>query len=234
MNIAFCDDDKFCLKRLTRLTKEIIDKNNVYDFSFNYFVFDNPLEFLKKHEEKKFDAVFLDIEMPQMSGLFVGDKAFKINHNIFIFYITGFNDYAVSTIKHRVYRFIDKGDKIELEESIKQMLNDIALFKSNYIFSYGREKFIIPTRDILYFEKRHNIVDIITDTETFKQRTTMKELEQNLSNIKFFCRCHSAYIVNLRNIKKFSDKYIIMNNGARVSISRKYQSKLIYGLALIF
>lgn len=234
MNIAFLDDDKQCLKRLTRLAKDIIDKNNVYDFSFNYFEYDNPVEFLKEHKEKKFDAVFLDIEMPQVNGMIVGDEAFKINHDIFIFYTTSFSNYAVSTIKHRVYRFIDKGDKIELEESIKQMLNDIALFKSNYIFSYDKEKFIIPAQQILYFEKRHNVVDIITEKETFIQRISMKELEQNLSNIKFFCRCHSAYIVNLRNIKKFTDKYIIMNNDAQISVSKKYHANLIRKLALIF
>lgn len=85
MNIAFCDDDKQCLKRLTRLAKDIIDKNNVYDFSFNYFEYDNPIKFLEEHKEKRFDAVFLDIEMPQINGLIVGDEAFKINHDIFIF-----------------------------------------------------------------------------------------------------------------------------------------------------
>ncbi len=145
MNIAFLDDDKQCLKRLTRLAKDIIDKNNVYDFSFNYFEYDNPTVFLEEHKEKKFDAVFL------------------------------------------------------------------------------------------YFEKRHNVVDIITEKEeTFIQRISMKELEQNLSNIKFFCRCHSAYIVNLRNIKKFTDKHIIMNNDAQISVSKKYHANLIRKLALIF
>ena len=201
MNIAFCDDDKQCLKRLTRLAKDIIDKNNVYDFSFNYFEYDNPVEFLKEHEEKKFDAVFLDIEMP-LNGLIVGDEAFKINHDIFIFYTTSFSNYAVSTIKHRVYRFIDKGDKIELEESIKQMLNDIALFKSNYIFSYDKEKFVIPAQQILYFEKRHNVVDIITEKETFIQRISMKELEKNLSNIKFFLQMSFCVYCQSQKYKK--------------------------------
>ena len=77
-------------------------------------------------------------------------------------------------------------------------------------------------------------IDIIGAQLTSSIPWWMKELEQNLSNIKFFCRCHSAYIVNLRNIKKFTDKYIIMNNDAQISVSKKYHAKLIRKLALIF
>ena len=111
MNIAFCDDEKVTLENLIKLTKNIVAKYDNYNFEFNFFAYTSPLELLEAHSKCPFDAVFLDIDMPEINGLNSGDKLYTQNESIIIFYVTNYTEFIGESIKHRVYRFIKKGDE---------------------------------------------------------------------------------------------------------------------------
>lgn len=136
MNIAFCDDDKATLENLIKLTKDIIAKYDNYNFEFNFFAYTSPLELLEAHSNSPFDVVFLDIDMPEINGLNVGDKLYTKNESIIIFYVTSYTEFIGESIKHRVYRFIKKGDKKALTEGIQSMLEDFATLHQRYVYKY--------------------------------------------------------------------------------------------------
>lgn len=228
MNIAFCDDNSIILNNLKNLIEDIINKYNIYDFEFNYFCYTDPYELLKEHNNKMFDIAFLDIDMPKRSGFDLGDEVFALNENIFIFYVTSYENFMANSIKHRVYRFICKDNLEELHEGIKSVLRDLAMSHTRYNFSYKNHSYSIPLMNINYFESSHNCVKIITCNETFLQRTTIKKLSKELPEM--FQQCHAGFIVNTFKIKKLSADNITLDNNQILPFSRKHRLDLLLSI----
>lgn len=230
MNIAFCDDNEVLLDVLTALVKELINKHNIYNFQFNYFRYSDPALLLEEHKILNFDIAFLDVEMC-INGLNIGDEIYATNNDVFIFYVTSYKQYLAESIKHRVYRFVQKGDKNELESGIESMLNDMVLRNSNYVFSYRKNDYILPMSSINYFECKRNYVKIVTSSGTYTQRITIKELTKSLPDV--FRRCHSAFIVNVNKISQICSDHIVLFNGTELPLSRTYCMEIfqkLYGI----
>lgn len=226
MKIAILDDDELMLKSLSLKIEEFINKNNIYNFSFEYFCYQNPDELIAEHKKGCFDAAFLDIEIKNsINGLNTGDELYNLNNDIVIFYVTSYINYVVESIKHRVYRFVKKFNDRELENGIKDMLKDFAYNESRYNFLYKEANLSIKMIKINYFEGCHNKVIIVTDNSTYEQRTSINKLEKTLPII--FCRCHRSYIVNVRKVENCDRNKIILSNGMTVPLGRKYYQNLL-------
>lgn len=232
MNIAFCDDDNATLKNLIKLTKDIIAKYDNYNFEFNFFAYTSPLELLEAHSNSPFDVVFLDIDMPEINGLNVGDKLYTKNESIIIFYVTSYTEFIGESIKHRVYRFIKKGDEKALTEGIQSMLEDFATLHQRYVYKYKGQYHSIVLNRIFYCESRGNNVKIVTDNDIFIQRILIKNLIKELPPV--FCRCHSGYIVNLRKIRYIERNKITLINGVEIPMSAKYSTEVIIKFTTYF
>lgn len=174
MKIAICDDDKVLLDVIFSKIRKAINKYNVYNFEFDYFCYTDPNKLINDNKNIKFDIVFLDIEMPGSDGFKAGDEIYSINNSAIIFYVTSYDDYLAQSIKHRVYRFIVKGDEKELQDGIKSMLSDLAFNESRYHFMYKDENHSIKMIKINYFESCHNCVKIVTSNNIYEQRITTK------------------------------------------------------------
>lgn len=232
MNIALCDDNEIILNHLAALVKEIITQHNIYHFDFDYFCYTDSQQLLQDNKNKRFDVVFLDIEMPKGSGLDIGDEMFNYNENIFIFYVTSYNSYIAESIKHRVYRFIDKQDLTTLHEGIKSMLYDLSARNTRYTFAYKGSNYSIPIMSINYFEHYRNTVKIITDKEILLQRTTIKKLVAILP--KMFQQCHAAFIVNTLKVKEINNKNVMLINNSIIPVSRRYRQELLFKVLIDF
>lgn len=226
MKIAILDDDKLMLKSLSLKIEEFINKNNIYNFNFEYFYYSNPEELIAKHKKGCFDVAFLDIEIKDsINGLSTGDELYNLNNDIVIFYVTSYANYIAESIKHRVYRFVKKFNDRELENGIKDMLKDFAYNESRYNFLYKEANLSIKMIKINFFEGCHNKVLIVTDNATYEQRTSISKLENTLPMT--FCRCHRSYIVNVQKVENCDRNKIILSNGITVPLGRKYYQNLL-------
>lgn len=232
MNIAFCDDDKFLSKFICENVKKLIDKYNQYNFSFQYFIYNDATEFLQDYKNKMFDIVFLDIEMPKISGLSIGDQIFSINNDVFIFYVTCYDIYETESIKHRVYRFVKKDNITELESGIKHLFNDLVSLHSRYIFTFKNSAYNLSTNSIFYCESIRNKVIIHTDNKSYEQIISIKKILDELP--RNFCRCHSSFIVNARKIEQVNDKNLVLSNNVEISLGRKYKMDVLWHMGSIY
>lgn len=232
MTIAFCDDDNFLLTYLSNTVKQLISKYNHYNFSFEYYCYNNALDFLRDYNSKLFDIVFLDIEMPQISGLEVGNKIYAINNDVFIFYVTNYESYLSESIKHRVYRFVSKNDIKELEHGIISLFDDLLNLRSRYKFNFKNSTYNLPTNSIFYCESVRNKIFIHTDAKIFEQVISIKQLIVDLP--RNFCRCHSSFVVNVRKIREVHEKSLILLNDVEIPFSRKYRVDLLNCIGDIF
>ena len=118
LKVMIVDDEKLALSRLKRLLNE----NGVEDIT----AFDNPIEALKEITKTKFDVVFLDISMPNITGLELADSIIQIEPKTFIVFQTAYEEFALEAFKNGGMGYLVK--PIE-SIYIKNILDKIKSFK---------------------------------------------------------------------------------------------------------
>ncbi len=189
------DDESLALSRLKRLLNE----NGIDDIT----AFDNPIEALKEITKTKFDAVFLDISMPNITGLELADSIMQIEPKTFIIFQTAHTEFALEAYKNGGIGYLVK--PIESND-IKNILDKIKSFKvttdesKKILGKRGDKLYLIDISDIYYIKADLDEVIVkIKDADAYVRRK-IGDLETLLSGKNFF-RVHRSYIVNVDKIK---------------------------------
>ncbi|AXX89678.1 DNA-binding response regulator [Arcobacter suis] len=196
MKIMIVDDESLALSRLKRLLNE----NGIEDIT----AFDNPIDALKEITKTKFDAVFLDISMPNITGLELADSIIQLEPKTFIIFQTAYSEFALEAYKSGGMGYLVK--PIESND-IKNILEKIRNFKSSsheqskkILGKRGDKLYLIDISDIYYIKADLDEVIVrIKDADAYVRRK-IGDLETLLSGKNFF-RVHRSYIVNVDKIK---------------------------------
>ncbi len=189
------DDESLALSRLKRLLNE----NGIDDIT----AFDNPIEALKEVTKTKFDAVFLDISMPNITGLELADSIIQLEPKTFIIFQTAYSEFALDAYKSGGMAYLMK--PIESND-IKNILEKIRNFKTSseeskkILGKRGDKLYLIDINDIYYIKADLDEVIVkIKETDAYVRRK-IGDLEILLNGKNFF-RVHRSYIVNVDKIK---------------------------------
>ena len=104
MRILLCDDDTLVLEQLKKLLEYFFE--NVHVKIPEIVSYTSGEELLKDKDQK--DIVFLDIEMPGVDGIYVGNELKAENRNVIIFVVTSYSEYLDEAMKFHVFRYISK------------------------------------------------------------------------------------------------------------------------------
>jgi len=181
-------------------------------------IFTTAEEFITS--KQSYDVIFLDIELPGMSGLELA-KNYKGNSTFFVF-VTNRDDLVFDAYNTTsTLGFIRKSN---VEEDLSCVLFRLKRqFQDNKFLTIkiGSSVRKIKYSEILYIEKvSHNVV-LYTLTDTVTIRKTITEIE-NLLISNSFARTHIGYIVNITHIKSIDTKNVKLSNGKSVPISRQH------------
>ncbi|TKC04626.1 response regulator transcription factor [Pedobacter polaris] len=172
----------------------------------------NPLEALEKVIEGGIDLVFLDIQMPELSGL----QFIKIiKGRCQVIFTTAYSEYALDGFENnaidyllkpvsfeRFYKAVEKSQFLlnALEEQKNDQNLPLQEKEINHIFVKTEYKLIrINTENILYVEGMQNYVTFYTATEKVISLQTMKKTEEQLPSSQFL-RIHKSFIVAINKI----------------------------------
>lgn len=182
----------------------------------------NPIEALSIIREQQIDLIFLDIQMPELTGLqlmkIVGKHCKVILTTAYAeFALDGFEhdvvDYLLKPIPfERFYRAAEKAlnllDKNKLPAS-PQQTGDTAI---EYLFIKTEHRIRkIDLKDILFIEGLQNYISLQTNSERVLSLQSLKKIEGQLPP-KDFVRVHKSYIVALRHITSIERSSIFINN----------------------
>jgi len=233
MNCIIIDDDK--LSR--RVIEEYINKTESLTLAGSFSTAVDAINFFKQHEN--IDLIFLDIEMPEMSGIDFLDALKNLPQIIIVsakgkYAINAFEydvtDYLLKPVIYtRFYKAIDKATNRVKQTSLSTIGKEEIFIKKNS--SLVRLKY----DDILWVEALENYVIFNTFSDKYTIHFTMKAVEQKLPSTKF-ARVHRSFIVNINTIKEIDDNAIIMetSDGNKViPIGKSYRDKLMKELNTI-
>ena len=226
------------------LAAELLSRNLEDHDQLNIIgVFDNGFSGLKAIQDLKPDLVFLDIELPKLTGL---ELLELLDKPPMIIFTTAYNQYAIEAFeknaidyllkpfsKTRLFNAIDKAIlKVSSKGNIDPNYQEVvSIFHEENETRLDRivvkdkaNIHLIDVEDIYFLEAQDDYVSIQTKDKAYLKNARLKFYEQNLDPKKYI-RVHRSYIVNTAFIKKLEnyskDSFLlILQNNQRINVSR--------------
>lgn len=219
MRIAVCDDNKEYIDEICRLIKLYEGK-----YTFEIDIFMSGEEFIQCN--KKYDIIFLDIEMQAISGLDVAASIRSKKDDAIIIFITSYVNYISDTFRLGAFQFLvkpfsEEDFKIDFERAINTYISK----HMKYMVKWREKIFYIEYNEIIYIEAYDRHLYIITENQKYECVGKITEAYDKLK-LYGFIRCHQGYIVNVRKIKMIDKSGVMMGNMVQLPVSRKYKSEL--------
>lgn len=220
------DDDE-----IDRLTTIAYLKD--YPFINLLGAFEEPFSALAAAEEKKPDVLFLDIDMPGMSGLELRKKLLHVPACVFI---TSYPDYAVEGFEMAALDFLVKPinadrfakmiDRLQQHVAIRQKaaLLEHTLGGDTIFIKDGHEQVKLQLHEILYLEALKDYTGIVTTQRKYAVLSPLSTLicEKGFDR---FIRIHRSYAVQRNYIRKLSSTEVLVND-IPLPVGRTYKDQL--------
>lgn len=198
--------------------------------------FDNPVDAMEFLQDNIVQLIFLDIQMPDLTGV---EFARTLDENSKVIFTTAFDKYAVEGFRLHALDYLLKPISFKVfTESVLRAKKHFELLDSamdasetaiktdeEYLFIKADYKLRrIEYNDILYFEGLKDYVKLHLESESKPVvfNATMKSVEAKLPPGRFM-RVHRSYIVNLEKVKTI-ERYRIIFGNERIPISEQYKT----------
>lgn len=196
--------------------------------------------------QNKPDCIFLDINMPKISGFDLLESIADID--CYIILVTAYQEYALQAIKASVFDYllkpVDKCDLLFMAKKLKKDFIKKEISRKSQIQYPGIVKKVgIQIKGLICFYDLNEIIFLKAEgsyTKVFltKNRTEMisKNLKETILIIpenQFFFRAHNSYYINLNHISKYYKHQggtILMSNNEHVSVSRCKKTEMLQKL----
>jgi two-component system LytT family response regulator len=191
----------------------------------------NAAEVILFAQENEVDLFFLDINMPEISGL---SLAKIIHKKAQIIFTTAYRKYAIDGFNLNVVDYLLKpiGFDRFLQAVQKVLVSEVAENNNDFMFVRSDRKMVkIDFNAILYIESLSDYLKIFTKEKTIVIRETISSLEEKLPSKKFI-RIHRSFIVSFKSISSYTNEFIEVNQKA-LPISRSYKESVLQKLAKV-
>ena len=223
LTIAVCDDNpqfaKLLAGKLRQLCAYSLPDRIVCQVEHPFHSADEVLHYLSV---RSIHILFLDIDMPEVSGFKLAETLKDRYPETIIIFVSAYDNFVYSSFEYSPFRFLRKSHlEEELTVTFQKVIEKCILDDETMTFQTTEGEVILRLRDILYIEGDKNYFVIHSITTDYRCRGTMTAAEEMTAKYDFF-RIHSAYIVNLEQIDRIDDTGIVrMKNGNALEISRR-------------
>lgn len=226
IRIAICDDESNYLKKMEDSIRTFMHQECVEEYEIAVFSSAKALE-ERIFGHKEYDVIFLDMNMPQMSGLELAQKIRKHDKEVILVFMTAFLDYAIEGYRLDVLRFLlkDMLDQL-LPECMDAVLRKLQLHTKTMICSFIEGTKEILMADIYYIEsQKHKLIFHLVHNrqQMYSLYDKLDRMEEQLDSYRFI-RIHKSFLVNTMYIKGISNYKVEMQNGELLPVPRaKFQ-----------
>lgn len=221
MNILICDD----MPEETAALDSLL-QNCGFPVKINQFY--KPLDVLNFISSGAVaDLCFLDIVMPEMTGLALAAALRQRGYTGQIVFLSTSREYGPESYSVDAFSYLLKPPTLG---QVKALLHKFQQMKNNadqaeITVKTGRITKVILCRNISYIEViKHTVYFHMTDGSEVCVNATFSETAKMLLTDPRFIQCHRSYVVNMQDVAEISEKEILTRRGKRISIPRTYRS----------
>ena len=234
MNCIVIDDENMARVIIRTLCNEVKTLNLVEEFS-------SAIQAIKYLNENQVDLIFLDIHMPNFSGLdFIktlkdppkiifttSDPKFAIEAFEYDFIV----DYLLKPIElPRFQKAIKKASKQNLTQNKVAQQREEAI-KNDFYVNIDRRLIKIDLPSIYLIKANGDYINIKTETKDYVVHSTLKKIEEKLPD-SLFLKVHRSYIINVKKIIDIEDNSVLIKKDV-VPVSRSNRPELMKRLDLL-
>ena len=206
MRILICDDDALIVEQLQKYIRIFFEKICVKCPELVCFSYGESL--LADKSEK--DILFLDVEMPVMNGIYVGNELKKRNDNIIIFIVTSYSEYLDEAMRFHVFRYLSK--PLDKQRFFRNMKDAVDLYNTMTIkipIETKQGVHTLPASSVIAVEAQGRKVVIHTTQRDFESIRNMQYWLELLPKNCFF-QTHRSFIINFEHVTDFDRTLVHM------------------------
>ena len=247
MRILFCDDDETFLHILMERTGEILRGMGIEaeltgcqsgeeamrclglmsqnaQGAHNEQAF--PNEQMDEMRQTPFDALFLDIDMPGVSGFEIAERVeqMKNREKPVIVFISQMEHLVYESFSYRPFWFLRKSDLGQLQKLLEGLMKTATGEKYIFSLKYNGRTISLQLKDILYFESDRHYVTLYTISDDYRYKASIGEIAKELEP-HYFMRCHVGFLVNCRHISVIKRGQLYLQSGKSIPVSRSRQQE---------
>lgn len=180
----------------------------------------NAIEAIEIVEKERIDVLFLDINMPKLSGL----SFYKsLNNPPLVIFTTAYSEYAVDGFNLNAVDYLLKPFSFDrFYQSVEKVRNIVNKNSNQLVLKSDKKLFLVQLDDILYVESLGDYIKVHTSNQNLVVYKTMNAISNSLPEDKFF-RVHKSFIINLEKISYVEGNQIAIDNN-KIPIGQKYKS----------
>ena len=230
MRILICDDDTLIIEQLKKYIESYFESNHLKCPELVSFTSGEAL--LTDKGEK--DIVFLDIEMPGMNGIYVGNELKKANRNVIVFVVTSYSEYLDEAMRFHVFRYLSKPiDKQRLFRNLKDALDLYHSMTVQVPIETRQGVHNVPISSIIMVETQGKKVIVHTTARDYESIHTMQYWLDQLPVNRFF-QTHRSFIINYEHITNFDHMLVHLSNGQFTAYLTKRKYSAFKGAYLLY
>ena len=225
MKIAICDDEREFLENVGLAIETYLNEKGL---EYNIDLYNSGKVIMELRENiVSYDVVFLDINMPEVSGLEVAEWIRTYSDNVNIVFITAIISYAIQGYKYNAVRYILKNER-QLKASIYECM-DAVLYNMNYrgidkrVFICNHKEKEVIINKVMYIESSaHKVMFHIDGKESddYVTNNKLNDIEKTLKDCEYMIRVHQSYMVNMMYVKKVSGYRINLKNVEEIGVPK--------------
>ena len=211
--------------------KRFCEKCGVVDVMHHFLNAEDALHYLK---DNVVDLIFLDVEMPGVSGFELLDQ---LVYTPQVILTTSKTEYAYNAFQYNVTYYLKKPFTYQrfleaIQKVSKKSEQENGNAEQDHLFIKSDGKLIrLHNDDILFIESMGDYVKFITPSKKYITHNTIKNLETKV-NPQVFMKVHRSYIVNFTKINDIQENVLFIN-GNMIPISKTHKSGVMQKINII-
>ena len=224
--IALVDDEYESAELLSRYIEEYAKE---YGVLFNISRFKNGLDFIEEYTPQ-YDLVFMDVDMPQMSGLEAASRLREVDATVVLIFVTFLAKYALNGYKYEALDYMVKpvsyyAFRITMTRALQRCSRKK---KETVILPSSEGDLCIELNCLSYVEINNHDITYHTTRGNFTAYGTMRAIEKLLP-AKQFSKCNRCYLINLRSVTRIQGNTVFIGE-EELEISRPRKQEFMAAL----
>lgn len=220
MKIVVCDDNLNIINEIKEMLNEYSAIRNV---PLEISAFDNGNAVLDSNDN--YNIAILDVEMPDMNGIALGEELRKRNKQIVLIYLTAHSQYLDSALNLNAARFFEKPiDKDRFFSGMDNALERIDNTTINFFIRDDKTQVRVTAESIVYIEISHRKTKVVTEDKTYFTTHTLDYFKDKLVS-SIFAQPHKSYIINFNFITAYERDEIVLDGQYKIPVSRSKQTE---------
>lgn len=229
IRIAIVDDnEEFVLSYKKMIRSIFIDNTVEHEICF----YTNAIKFKESISTLNFDLIFLDIDMPEITGLDIAMHLGKLKSEAAIIFVSSHSHLVFQSIHYRPFRFLQKDHLFEQTREAIESFCRLIKEDENSIFlklEDGCQSIEKLSKIQFFYSLRHSIFFVYSGqreaVRLYNRAYSLDRLEKELRD-KGFIRIHKSYLVNYRYIYSIQEGSIILRDKNEIPMSRRKSSEI--------